>query len=84
MIEPTVKIPNPHNGGTCPASSDGGIGFYSVVPLGNGVSEVACPGGCGWWRDFDEATGAIVNGDHIDAMFPSRADRDSPISEASS
>lgn len=57
-------IPSPHNGGRCPASSDGGVGFYTEEPLETGFAVVVCPNGCGWWREFDPLTREVVDGDH--------------------
>lgn len=63
-----VNWPNPHDGGRCDASPDGSVGFYAAEPLGNGVMIVECPNVCGWWREFDAATGRVIDGDRRDAL----------------
>lgn len=65
MDDLTANWPNPHGGGRCPQSSDGGVGFYSATSLGAGMSYVECPNQCGWWRTFHDATGLIADGDHL-------------------
>jgi hypothetical protein len=57
-------IPNPHNGELCPASADGGVGFYSVQTLGV-LSYLECPNACGWWREWNTVTGIVSDGSHV-------------------
>jgi len=62
--EVLAAVPNPHGGARCPASADGGVGFYVEERLGRGLAQVECPNGCGWWRVFNVETGEIIDGSH--------------------